>query len=93
MKHHVQTKAREREKIKIADSNNNSDEKIETDENDSSSAEVDVDNRFGFTRRVPDEIPMQKQNMREWKKRGTDAIDTKMEFERASSNWIERKVK
>ena len=98
LKHHhekcyVQTKAHEREKIRISDSNNNSDEHVETNENYDSSVEVDVDSRFNFERTVPDETPMQNQNMPEHEKRSADCIAAKTEFYRVSVNCIECKVK
>ena len=92
-KHCVQSKVREREKTRIADSNNNSDENAETDENNDSSAEACVHSRFVLVRGVPDEAPRQKQNIPEWKKRGNDTIAARIEFEKASNDFIECKVK
>ena len=44
-------------------------------------------------RKLPDDAPMQKQNMPEFNKTRDDFIATKTEFERVSANWIECKVK
>ena len=82
-----------REKIRIADSNNNSNKNTETDESDDSSAEEEVDSRLVFSPAVPDDTPMQKKTMIEWKKISSDDVASKREFERVSHNWIECKVK
>ena len=93
IKCYVQTKAHERDKQHKADENEQSSEHAETDEDDNSDAEIDADGRFSFKRTTPDEVPMRKRNVPEFKKKNADAIAAETECERVIVNWIECKVK
>ena len=58
VKHCVQTKAHERDKQIIVDKHEQSEEHGENDKDDDSDTEIDDDDRFSFTRKVHDEVPM-----------------------------------
>ena len=77
----------------MSDKNQQSEEHAETDEDDDSDTETDANGRFSFTGIVPDEFPMRKKNVPEFKKKNADAIAAETEQERGIANWIEHKVK
>ena len=82
----VQTKSDEREKQCEADKNEPSEEHSETDEDDDSDSESDADGKFSFTRTVPDQVPMRKKNIPEFKNRNADDIAAEIEHERVIAN-------
>ena len=75
------------------ESNNDSDKNTDYDEDGESSAEANIDNRLIFVRIVPDEAPAPRQHVSEWRKSSNDDEASTIDFERASTNWIEYQVK